>query len=205
MKSRGTKHPGVSTLITVWSLAVVGTVGGQTADTRSVVPVLQLGAVSGVPGFSNSKWGPLVGVQLGFRRASRLSWTVEGDYVFVRSASRCCGPPGGFTFDDHGILGVAGLDYRLGGDRVGVALSTGIGVASFRETRRGSVPGFIPAPDHRWQFSGIVNAGIELSTTTERGVSFTAAVREYLGLTGARVGAFNAQPALVLGIGWAKP
>lgn len=205
MKSRVTKHPGGFTLIAVWSLAVVGTVGGQTVDTRSVVPVLQLGAVSGVPGFSDSKWGPLVGVQLGFGRASRLSWTLEGDYVFVRSASRCCGPPGGFIFDDHGILGVAGLSYRLGGDRVGIALSSGIGLASFRETRRGSVPGFTPAPTRGWQFGGIGNAEIELRATTQQGVSFTAAVREYVGLTAARAGVFNPQPALLLGIGWVRP
>lgn len=191
--------------IAVWLLGVFGTAGGQTAATPFVAPVLELGAVNGVPGFSDSKWGPMIGLQLGLGRSPVLKLTLEGDYIFVRSAASCCGPPGGLTYDDHGILGVLGLKYSLGGDKIGLELSSGIGVAGYRETRRGSIPGFVPAPPHGWQYGGIGNAGIELRASSRRGLSFTAGIREYVGLLSAALGAFRPQPALLLGIGWARP
>ena len=184
-------------------IVISETTGAQiTAATRSIVPVFELGAVSGVPGFSYSKWGPLVGIQVDFIRSPELRLTLEGDYVFVRSAAFCCGPPGGFTYDDHGILGALGFNYSLGEGEITLALSSGIGLASYRETRRGSVPGYNPGPTHGWQFGGMGNAGIELRTTSAQGLWLSAGIREYVGLTSARLGAFKPQPALLLGIGW---
>ena len=46
--------------IAVWLLGVFGTAGGQTAATPFVTPVFELGAVNGVPGFSDSKGGPMM-------------------------------------------------------------------------------------------------------------------------------------------------
>jgi hypothetical protein len=198
-------HPGTLFIIVFLLLGAFRAAGGQTDAARYVTPVFELGAASGVPGFSDSKWGPMVGVQLGLGRSPVLKWTVEGDYIFIRSAAACCGPPGGFTYDDHGILGGVGLKYSLGEDRIKLELSSGIGVAGYRETRRGSIPGFTPGPTHGWQYAGIGNAGIGLRVSSGRGLSFTAGVREYLGLTSARLGAFRPQGALLLGIGREKP
>lgn len=203
--SRVLVHPGTLCLSVVWLLGVYGTAGGQTAASPFVTPLLELGAVNGVPGFSGSKWGPMVGLQLGLGRSPVLKWTLEGDYVFVRSAAQCCGPPGGFTYDDHGILGGLGLKYGLGAeDRIGLELSSGIGIAGYRETRRGSVPGFVPAPTHGWQYGGVGNAGIGLRVSSRRGFTFTAGVREYVGLLSVALGGSTPQTALLLGIGWTR-
>ncbi len=187
-------------------LGVFWTAGAQTVATPYITPTFELGAVNGVPGFSDSKWGPMVGLQLGLGRLPLLKATLEGNYIFVRSAAQCCGPPGGFTYDDHGILGVLGLKYSLGEDEtIGLELSSGIGVAGYRETRRGSVPGFDPGPTHGWQYGALGNAGIGLRVSSERGLTFSAGIREYIGLASAALGGFTPQAALLLGIGWARP
>ena len=175
----------------------------QSLTNRSIIPVLELGAINGVPGFSDSKWGQLAGIQLELGKSERLKFSLEGDYVLVASAATCCGPPGGFTYDDHGILGTVGFNYSLGPGNLALALSSAIGVTSYRQTRKGSVPGFTPAPTHGWQFGGIANAGIELRAISHQGLLFSAGVRDYVGLTAARVGTLKQQPALLLGVGWA--
>lgn len=188
----------------LWLLAVFGTAGGQTAANPFVTPVLEVGAVNGVPGFSDSKWGPMAGLQLGLGRSPVLKFTVEGDYIFIRSAAQCCGPPGGFTYDDYGTLATLGLKYSLGRDKIGLELSSGIGVAGYREIRRGSIPGFNPGPTHRWQYGGLGSAGIGLRVSSGRGLTFTAGIREYVRPASLGSGGFTPQAALLLGIGWAR-
>lgn len=161
---------------------------------------VEFGTIKGVPGLSGRKWGPLTGARFEVGGSS-LRLVLDADYVIIPSATTCCGPPGGFTYDDHGALAMIGPEFILGSEPLRVGLTTEVGIEEYRQVRRGTVPGFTPPPGN-WHGQAIGNVGITITHDVRPTLNGTFSVREYASLTNPRLGGFQAQPSLSLGLSW---
>lgn len=165
-----------------------------------IVVGIGTGAIHGVPGLSSAKWGVIVGLNTE-TKGKRLRVTVEGDYVTVPNASSCCGPPGGFTYDDRAVLEMLGLKYFFGSERLQFVVAAQGGAEQYREFRRGSVPGFNPAPT-TWHSLAIVEAGVGLSAKLSRVTRLRVELRQYTSGANPLIGEGDNHPAVMLFFQW---
>ena len=161
---------------------------------------LSFGSFKGVPGLTDRKWGPgvVAQVELGGKRVRLM---LEAGHVVIPNAASCCGPPGGFTYDDHGLLATLGPELIMGSDRLHLGLTAAIGAEEYKEVRKGAVPGFSPAPG-TWHGQAIGRLGAMISRDINEKLGVTISGSEYTSLTNGVLSGFHPQPSLGLGLSW---
>lgn len=159
------------------------------------------GSFKGVPGLTDRKWGPGVVAQMEFGE-NPVSLLLEGGYVFIPRVASCCGPSGGFTYDDHGLLAMVGPKIIMGSDQLfHFSFIAAIGAEEYRTSRKGAIPGFNPPPD-TWHSQAIGKIGVILARDINQNISVTVSGSEYASLSNAVLGGFHPQPSLMLGLSW---
>jgi hypothetical protein len=176
--------------------------GGSTTTPSSLRAEPVVGVAAGVPGLGagSPRAAALAGLQLGRRGGGRTSPTLAAAYAYAPRTGECCGPPGGFTYDDQAALALAGLSRELGAARR-VALTAELGVEAYNQIRRGAVPGFTPGPT-RWHAAPLTAAGVAYRRPAGRRLEVLVHGRAFVGLStglGLPV-AQPPQPALTIGV-----
>ena len=161
---------------------------------------VSFGTFKGVPGLTDRKWGPgvVASVEVGGNRVRLL---LEGGYVVIPNAASCCGPPGGFTFDDHALMATIGPEVIVGSDRLHFGFTAAVGPEEYREVQKGAVPGFTPSPD-TWHGQAIGKIGAIVSRAINETVGVTISGSVYASLTNAAFGGLHPQPSLLVGVNW---
>jgi hypothetical protein len=159
-----------------------------------------IGLVNGVPGLAAVKWGPVLTVNTE-SGASRFRGVFEADYIQVNNADDCCGVPQQFIYDDRAILGLLGIRYYIGSEKLRLGLSAQAGAEGYREFTKGSAGGFTPAPTS-WRALAVANVGAALILRVAHAVSMGVELREYTSLAGATSGVLQPQPAVLVSVRW---
>src|SRR4051812_22579163 len=136
-----------------------------------------IGLINGVPGLAAVRWGPVLTVNTE-SGASRFRGVFEADYIQVNNADDCCGVPQQFIYNDRAILGMLGVRYYIGSEKLRLNLSVQAGAEGYREFRKGSAAGVPPAPTS-WHALAVANAGAALILRIARAVSVGVELREY--------------------------